>query len=58
MSAVPYRRTFARLLGHDAIADTLQETLDEEGDTDHRLTDIAETEINVEAAEAAETMDE
>lgn len=47
-------RTFARLLGHEEFADSLQETLNEEGETDHRLTDIAETEINIEAAEAVD----
>jgi ferritin-like metal-binding protein YciE len=46
-------RTFARLLGHEEFAETLQETLNEEGETDHRLTEIAESEINIEAAEAA-----
>ncbi|HEY8966493.1 MAG TPA: ferritin-like domain-containing protein, partial [Candidatus Methylacidiphilales bacterium] len=39
-------RTFARLLGHDAIADELQRTLDEEAATDKALTEAAE-EINV-----------
>jgi ferritin-like metal-binding protein YciE len=34
-------RTFAEVLGYDTVADTLQKTLDEEGDADHRLTDIA-----------------
>lgn len=39
-------RTFARLLGLDDIADTLQTTLDEEGDADAKLTRIAEASIN------------
>lgn len=43
-------RTFARLLGHDADADLLQETLDEEGAADRKLTHLAETVINQEAA--------
>jgi len=47
-------RTFARLLGHDKVADTLQETLDEEGDADKKLTQLAESEINVEAASGVE----
>lgn len=42
-------RTFARLLGLDDIADTLQTTLDEEGDADAKLTRIAEASINREA---------
>jgi ferritin-like metal-binding protein YciE len=47
-------RTFARLLGHDKVADMLQETLDEEGDADKKLTELAESEINVEAASGVE----
>lgn len=43
-------RTFARLLGHDKVADLLQTTLDEEAATDKKLTELAESEINVEAA--------
>jgi len=43
-------RTFARLLGQEEAADLLQTTLDEEADTDKRLTDIAES-INVEAVQ-------
>ncbi|HUG12005.1 MAG TPA: ferritin-like domain-containing protein [Opitutaceae bacterium] len=34
-------RTLAELAGEDDIAEILQETLDEEGETDERLTDIA-----------------
>jgi ferritin-like metal-binding protein YciE len=45
-------RTFARLLGHDKVADLLQTTLDEEAATDKKLTELAESEINVEAASA------
>jgi len=46
-------RTFARLLGHDEMAETLQKTLDEEGDANEKLTELAESEINVEAASRA-----
>jgi ferritin-like metal-binding protein YciE len=42
-------RTFARLLGEDQAADLLQETLDEEGAADKKLTKLAETVINAEA---------
>jgi ferritin-like metal-binding protein YciE len=42
-------RTYARQLGFDNQADLLQQTLDEEGNTDHLLTDLAESGINVEA---------
>jgi ferritin-like metal-binding protein YciE len=42
-------RTYARQLGLDSQADLLQQTLDEEGKTDHLLTELAEAGINVEA---------
>ena len=41
-------RTWARLLGDEAHAKTMQQTLDEEGDTDKLLTTLAES-VNVEA---------
>jgi ferritin-like metal-binding protein YciE len=45
-------RTYAQLLGRDRIAQLLQKTLDEEKQTDAKLTSLAEV-INVEAEEAA-----
>jgi ferritin-like metal-binding protein YciE len=42
-------RTFARLLGYEDAAELLQETLDEEAAADKKLTEVAETCINVEA---------
>ncbi len=45
-------RTFAQQLGHQDCARLLQETLDEEGETDKKLTQIAETTINAHAATA------
>lgn len=42
-------RTYARLLGEDEAADLLQETLNEEGAADQRLTSLAESVINLEA---------
>jgi ferritin-like metal-binding protein YciE len=36
-------RTYAEILGDERMMETLQMTLDEEGDTDQRLTDIAST---------------
>ena len=42
-------RTYARQLGYDEQADLLQQTLDEEGKTDHLLTALAESGINVAA---------
>ena len=43
-------RAFARRLGHNIVAALLQETLEEEGNADKILTDIAESGINMEAA--------
>lgn len=44
--------TFARLLGHDAAARLLGRTLEEEKNADVSLTELAESEINVEAVQA------
>lgn len=46
-------RTFAELLGEDEIAALLQETLDEEGETDKKLTRLAST-LNLKAEEGDE----
>lgn len=43
-------RTYARILGEEQDAKLLQKTLDEEGNTDKLLTQLAESSINVEAA--------
>lgn len=45
-------RTYANLLGHSNFANLLQETLDEEKETDKKLTQLAEG-INIEAEKAA-----
>ena len=45
-------RTHAEMLGHTKIAKLLQQTLDEEGATDKKLTQLAESIINAEAATA------
>lgn len=51
-------KTFAHLLGHEDAAKLLEETLQEEVDTDEKLTEAAES-INVEAkGEQAEESDE
>ena len=42
-------RTFANMLGLSDQADLLQRTLDEEGDTDKKLTGLAETVVNIDA---------
>jgi len=47
-------RTFAQQLGHADVADLLQETLDEEGTTDKKLTEIAESVVNQEAEASSE----
>jgi ferritin-like metal-binding protein YciE len=40
-------RTLARRLGENEIASALQQTLDEEGEADKKLTSIAESQVNV-----------
>lgn len=45
-------RTFARQLGHTEVARLLQQTLEEEANTDERLTQIAEGLVNPSAARA------
>jgi ferritin-like metal-binding protein YciE len=50
-------RTYANLLGENEAAELLEETLNEEKETDQKLTQLAE-EINVEAAEGSEEGEE
>ena len=45
-------RTWAQQIGDEQTAPLLQQTLDEEGKTDKLLTELAESTINVEAAQA------
>lgn len=47
-------RTWARLVGEEQAAELLQETLDEEGEADKRLTELAESFVNPEAEEGEE----
>jgi ferritin-like metal-binding protein YciE len=42
-------RTWAQQLGYDKAARLLQETLDEEGEANKKLTEIAESHVNMEA---------
>jgi ferritin-like metal-binding protein YciE len=42
-------RSYAEMLGHNEHANLLQQTLDEEGQTDERLTRLAERVINLDA---------
>jgi ferritin-like metal-binding protein YciE len=46
-------RTYARLLDNEEAANQLQQTLDEERQTDKKLTQIAESMVNLRAVEAA-----
>jgi ferritin-like metal-binding protein YciE len=43
-------RTYAQILGEDEHVKLLQQTLDEEGNADKKLSQLAESSINVEAA--------
>lgn len=54
MAAYGSVRTYAETLGYEEAANLLQQTLDEEGEADKKLTQIAENTINVEAAEGEE----
>lgn len=47
-------RTLAQTLGNNEVAELLEETLDEEKEADQRLTQIAESSINSEAASEEE----
>ncbi len=47
-------RAFAKILGHVDIVELLEETLNEEKLADEKLTEVAETSINLEAAEEDE----
>jgi ferritin-like metal-binding protein YciE len=52
MAAYGTVRTYARQLGQQQAAKLLQQTLDEEGTTDKKLTQLAESMINLEAERA------
>lgn len=51
-------RTFANLLGEDDAAELLQQTLDEEGDADKRLNELADDIVNPEALSESEQEEE
>jgi len=51
-------RTFAKTLGLDEAAQVLDEILEEEKNADHKLTEVAESTINVEAAMESELEEE
>ncbi len=46
-------RSFARMLGHDQAERLLQKTLEEESQTNEKLTKLAETEVNAAAMQGA-----
>jgi ferritin-like metal-binding protein YciE len=50
-------RTYAELLGHDRAVELLEQTLEEEKETDQKLTELAGA-INVEAIDAESSEDE
>ena len=52
MAAYGTARTWAKQLGDHEAADLLQQTLDEEGAADKKLTELAESGVNMEAAMA------
>ncbi len=49
ISAYGTLRSFARMLGNDQVAGLLQQTLDEEAQTDEKLTQLAERSVNTQA---------
>lgn len=53
MAAYGSVRTYAEQMGHDRAAALLQQTLDEEGAADEKLTDIAESRVNTQATRHA-----
>lgn len=50
-------RTYARQLGFDNHAELLQQTLNEEGEADKLLTQIAESTVNIDAESGSDSMD-
>ena len=50
--------TYAEMLGYDQVHDLLGQNLEEEETTDEKLSNLAESVINVEAEEAEETEEE
>jgi ferritin-like metal-binding protein YciE len=46
-------RAYARLLGNEEAARLLEQTLEEEGDADKKLTALAESHLNLKAAQAS-----
>jgi len=57
MAAYGTVRTYAQILGYAEQARALQETLNEEGETDHKLTELAQNSINTKAKAEEGQMD-
>jgi ferritin-like metal-binding protein YciE len=53
MAAYGTVRTYAMQLGYTGDGELLQQTLDEEGEADKKLTHIAESRVNIEATRSA-----
>ncbi|MBA3971038.1 MAG: DUF892 family protein, partial [Bacteroidetes bacterium] len=51
-------KTFAQTMGLDDVVSLLQETLDQEKTADQKLTEVAESTINMEAMEEVEAEEE
>ena len=51
-------RTFARQLGYESQAELLQQTLDEEGDTDKALTMLAVSTVNIDAERGSHVIED
>jgi ferritin-like metal-binding protein YciE len=49
-------RTFAQLLGHEEAVGILQKTLDEEKKADAKLTEVGESQINIQALHKSAAM--
>jgi ferritin-like metal-binding protein YciE len=47
-------RALAKQLGHGEVAELLEQTLEEERETDEKLTELAESMVNAEAGAAEE----
>jgi ferritin-like metal-binding protein YciE len=58
MAAYGTARTWANQLGHDEVAQLLEQTLEEEKETDQKLTQLAESLVNPQAAEGGEDEEE
>jgi ferritin-like metal-binding protein YciE len=56
MAAYGSLRTFAQLLGHQDVVDILQKTLEEEKKADAKLTEVGESQVNIQALHKSAAM--